>query len=303
MVVDIKGNSRDDGPGIRSVVFFKGCPLNCAWCQNPESKNAQAALMFEKDKCFQSLDCVNACPESAINFNHKMPIDRDRCTLCFKCVDECPSTALSRVGGEMSVDEIVSKVTPYKPFFENSGGGVTLSGGEPALFIEFASSLLSSFKELDIHTLIETSCWFDYDSFESLILPFVDTIYADIKIIDSEEHKRWCGVGNDKIIDNFLRLHQQSQTGEFELLPRTPLIPGITDTDTNIHNIAEFYRDNGIKTAAILKNNPVWFDKCEKIGVEAPFSDNSPTRDFYDKEEVSRIKDIFTDTGVVVTEL
>ena len=189
------------------------------------------------------------------------------------------------------------------PFFKNSGGGVTLSGGEPTLFIEFTSSLLRNFKELNIHTLIETCCWFDIDEFKSLVLPFVDTVYVDIKFIDPEEHRRWCGVGNDKILQNFLHLHQQSQTGDFELLPRTPLIPDITDTDANIYDIAKFYRENGVKTAAILKNNPLWFDKCEKLGVKTCFTDTSPARSLYDSEKVDRIKKTFTDEGIDIKEL
>ncbi len=303
LVIDIKGNSLDDGPGIRSVVFLKGCPLSCAWCQNPESKKVRVELQFDPEKCFQSLDCVKACPESAITFENNIPINRETCTLCFKCVDECPSKALSRVGTEMGVEEVVGKVTPYKPFFKNSGGGVTISGGEPTLFIEFTSSLLRSFKEVGIHTLIETCCWFDYDNFESLILPYVDSVYADIKIIDSEEHKQWCGVGNDKILQNFLRLHERSQSGDFELLPRTPLIPEITDTDANIHATADFYRENGVKTAAILKNNPLWFDKCETLGVETRFANTSPARSLYDSEKVDQIKKIFTDEGIDIKEL
>ncbi len=303
LIIDIKGNSLDDGPGIRSVVFFKGCPLTCAWCQNPESKTMQAELLFDNERCVQSLDCVKACPEAAITFDSDISVDREKCTLCFDCVDECPSKALSRVGTEMCVEEVIDKVTPYTPFFDNSGGGVTLSGGEPTLFMEFTSTLLRGFKEVGIHTLIETCCWFDYERFEALVLPFVDTIYADIKIIDSEEHKRWCGVDNGKILDSFLRLHQKSQTSSFELLPRTPLIPEITDTDANIHSVADFYRDNGVKTAAILKNNPIWFDKCEKLGAEPSFSDNSPAHEFCAQEKVDLIKEIFADKGVDVTEL
>ena len=303
LVIDIKGNSLDDGPGIRSVVFLKGCQLDCAWCQNPESKKVHAELSYDKEKCVGSRECVKACPEGALTYNGTLHIDREKCTLCFLCVGKCPSTALSRVGTDMSVDEIVAKVTPYRSFFESTGGGVTLSGGEPTLFMEFTSSLLRSLKEENIHILLETNCCFDFDKFESLILPFVDMIYADIKIIDPEEHKRWCGMENDRILQNFIRLHRQSKTGGFELLPRTPLIPGITDTDANVRGIAEFYRDNGVKVAGIEKNNPLWFDKCEKIGVETGFSDTSALRDFYDSERFERIKEFFLDRGVKTVEI
>ncbi|MCP4364045.1 MAG: glycyl-radical enzyme activating protein [Planctomycetes bacterium] len=303
LVIDIKGNSRDDGPGIRSVVFLKGCQLDCAWCQNPESKKVHAELSYDKEKCVGSQECVKACPEGALTFDTTLHINREKCTLCFLCVGKCPSTALSRLGTEMSVDEIVGKVTPYKSFFENSGGGVTLSGGEPTLFMEFTSSLLRRFKEEKIHTLLETNCCFDCDKFESLILPFVDMIYADIKIINPEEHKRWCGVENDRILRNFIRLHQQSRAGGFKILPRTPLIPEVTDTDANIRDIAGFYRDNGVKVAGIEKNNPLWFDKCEKIGIDTGFSDTSLVRDFYDSEKFERVKEFFLDRGVKTVEI
>jgi pyruvate formate lyase activating enzyme len=303
LVIDIKGNSLDDGPGTRSVVFLKGCQLDCAWCQNPESKKVHAELSYDKEKCVGSRECVKVCPEGALTYNSTLHIDREKCTLCFLCVGKCPSTALSRVGTDMSVDEIVAKVTPYRSFFESTDGGVTLSGGEPTLFMEFTSSLLRSLKEENIHTLLETNCCFNFDKFESLILPFVDMIYADIKIIDSEEHKRWCGMKNDRMLQNFIRLHRQSQADGFELLPRTPLIPGITDTDANVRDIAEFYRDNGVKVAGIEKNNPLWFDKCEKIGVETGFSDTSALRDFYDSERFERIKEFFLDRGVKTVEI
>ena len=304
LVIEVKGNSLDDGPGIRSVVFLKGCPLDCAWCQNPESKKAHAELFYDKEKCVGARECVRVCPEEgALTYDNTLHIDREKCTLCFLCVGPCPSTALSRVGSEMSVDEIVGRITPYKPFFENSGGGATISGGEPTLFMEFTSSLLRSLKEENIHTLLETCCWFDFDKFESLILPFVDMVYADIKLIDPEEHKRWCGVENEKILQNFIRLHKQSQADGFELLPRTPLIPEITDTDANIHGIAEFYRENGVKTAGLEKNNPLWFDKCERLGVESGFSDTSPARAFYDQEKFERAKKVFVDKGIDILEI
>jgi pyruvate formate lyase activating enzyme len=302
LVMDIKGYSLDDGPGIRSVVFFKGCPLNCFWCQNPESKKIESELLFDKEKCVRSHKCIKVCPVDALSVADPLDIDRDKCTLCFRCVDVCPSKALERVGDKMSVEEIVAKVIPYKAFFQESGGGVTLSGGEPTLFMDFLSALLQRFKQEGIHTLVETAGLFDMKRFESLILPYVDMIYFDIKIINTKEHQQWCGVNNKKILQNFVHLYELSKKGGFIIKPRTPLIPGVNDDDVKMNALADFYQQHGVKRAALLKNNPIWFDKLEKIGEEKDIAADNPMRDFYDKQEYDRIKKIFEKKGIEILE-
>ena len=303
LVIDIKGYSLDDGPGIRSVIFFKGCPLNCFWCQNPESKKVEPELLFAKDKCVQSKDCIPICPVNALTYSaDDLAIDREKCTLCFHCVEICPSQALERVGKEMSIEEIVAQVTPYKPFFQDSGGGVTLSGGEPTLFMDFLSGLLQRFSQEGIHTLIETAGLFVGDKFVTQILPYVDMIYFDIKIIDPQEHQRWCGVNNEQILQNFLHLHALSKKGKFKIKPRTPLIPGINDEIPKMVELAKFYQKHEVKTAALLKNNPIWLDKLEKIGATTKIAADSPMRDFYDQERYDKIKTIFTELGIDILE-
>jgi len=302
LVIDVKGNSLDDGPGTRSVVFFKGCPLDCFWCQNPESKKVGAELLFDRGKCVGSQECIGVCPEGALKAADPLDVDRNKCTFCFLCLDVCPSKALERVGKEMSVEELVAKVTPYKPFFQNTGGGVTLSGGEPTMFMDFVSSLLRRLKEEGIHTLVETCGLFTFENFSEKVLPYVDLIYMDIKILDPEDHKRWCGVTNKRILQNFIRLHEMSLEGGCEIKPRTPLIPGITDTDDKMQALAQFYQDHGVKRAALEKNNPIWFDKFEKIGVETSIPETSPMRSFYDQGAFVRIKKMFEDKGIEILE-
>jgi len=302
LVIDVKGNSLDDGPGTRSVVFFKGCPLDCYWCQNPESKRMEAELLFDGEKCVGSGECLKACPEEAIEPGQPLRVNRDKCTLCFQCVDVCPSMALERVGREMSIEDIVRKVTPYKPFFKNTGGGVTLSGGEPTLFMDFASRLLKRLREERIHTLVETCGLFNFESFAEKILPHVNLIYMDMKILNHEEHKRWCGVGNEKIVENFLRLHEMWRKGGVEIKPRTPLIPGITDTDEKMRALARFYKEHGITRTALMKNNPTWLNKFEKIGVKTDIAQNSPIRAFYDQAWFDRTRKMFEDEGIEVLE-
>ncbi|MCF8033190.1 MAG: glycyl-radical enzyme activating protein [Desulfarculaceae bacterium] len=302
LIIDIKGNSLDDGPGTRSVVFMKGCPLNCAWCQNPESKKIAPELWFETDKCVSSGECVPACPEGALGPGDPLVIDRDKCTLCFDCVAACPSTALRRVGQDMTVEQVVAKIAPYKPFFDTTGGGVTLSGGEPTLFMEFTSQLLQALKQEGIPTLVETAGLFNFDAFAELVLPYCDIIYMDIKLIDPELHKRWCGVDNTRIKENFIRLHQMAASGGFSIKPRTPLIPGLTDTDQLMADLAGFYLAHGVKLAALEKNNPIWFDKSEKVGVEPDFAPDDPARGFYDNERYALIKKYFEDQGITILE-
>ena len=303
LIIDIKGNSVDDGPGIRSVIFFKGCPLDCVWCQNPESKSIKPELLFDNKKCVKCAECASVCPQGAITFDGNVKIDRSKCTCCFICAENCPSKALGKAGSEMEVDEIVKKITSYKPFFKSSGGGVTLSGGEPALFIDIVSPLLKKLKEHNIHTLIETSGYFKISEFESKILPYIDTIYMDIKFIDESLHKKYCGVDNSTILSNFIYLYDKSKEMDFEILPRTALIPGLTDKDKNITDIIGFYKRNGIKKAALMKNNPIWFDKNEMLGIKKEsFPKNSAARSFYDADKFKEIKEQFEENGIEIIE-
>jgi pyruvate formate lyase activating enzyme len=301
LIFDIKHNSLEDGPGIRSVVFFKGCPLDCIWCQNPESKKISAELWWEKDKCIDCGDCIVACPAGAIAKNNPFYIDRSICTLCFDCVEVCPSNALRRIGIEMSIEEIVSKVLRYKPFFDQSGGGVTLSGGEPTLPTEFTSKLLKRFKEEGIHTLIETAGLFDYNKFESMILPYLDMIFFDIKFIDTYDHNRYCDVNNELILNNFTKLYKRSQVENFKIVPRNPLIPEITDKDENIRQLMEFYKKHNVNHAILLPNNPAWIQKLEKTGQEETFAPYDPIRKFYDTEKENELKSTFLENGIDIS--
>jgi len=298
LITNIEGNSQADGPGIRSVVFFKGCPLNCFWCHNPESKKIEPELWWDREKCIGCGECIKVCPERAISQDNPFFINRNICKLCFKCAEICPFIALRRVGKKMSIDEIVQQVIRYKPFFDTSGGGVTLSGGEPTLFMEFTSALLKRFKEEKIHTLLETAGLFDLKQFKLLILPYVDMMFFDIKLFDASLHEHYCGVENNRILHNFILLKKEALSGNFDLLPRTPLIPGITDTKKNIQAIANFYNKHRVKKITLLPNNPVWINKLEKLGQKEKFDNNDRIRKFYDKEKEKKIKDLFYEKGI-----
>jgi len=298
LILEIKGNSLDDGPGIRSVVFYKGCPLSCVWCHNPESKKATSEISFDPKSCIDCGTCREVCPENALSKDNRYYIDRNKCNLCFLCADACPSGALDRVGKSMSVDDIVKKILPDKPFFDTSGGGVTLSGGEPTLFMDFTSHLLKTLKQNNIHTLLETCGFFDLDRFMDLLYPSLDTIYFDIKIIDSADHKKYCGVSNEKILDNFKKLAAAAANDAKKILPRTPLIPDITDTENNIRAIASFLKSLHVTEAALLAYNPLWHEKSDKVGVEDPYKDSKVMTSFSENTVLQRSKEIFADAGI-----
>ncbi|RJP41470.1 MAG: glycyl-radical enzyme activating protein [Desulfobacteraceae bacterium] len=298
LILDIKGNSLDDGPGIRSVVFFKGCPLSCVWCHNPESKKTGSEIAFDPAECVGCDTCLTVCPEKVLSRRNPFFIDRDRCTLCFACVDECPSGALSRVGREMTVDEIVAAVVRDKPFFDTSGGGVTLSGGEPTLFPDFLARLLAALKAEGIHTLLETCGQFNEAGFMEQALPLVDIIYYDIKLIDPDLHKKYCGVANRTILENFIRLTKSAGKGKFMLLPRTPLIPGITATPENLSAIAKFLADHDIKNAQLLPYNPLWPAKNQKIGIAEPKKTTDDSGNWIPREQIMAYQSIFADHGI-----
>ena len=298
LILDIKGNSLDDGPGIRTVVFFKGCPLSCVWCHNPESKKPGPEISFDKNECVGCGTCMDVCPENALDRKTDFFIDRTRCTLCGICVENCPSGALSMVGQSITIEEIVKSVSKDLPFFANSGGGVTLSGGEPTLYMDFLSDLLQKLKAEGIHTLLETCGLFEFTSFEKKVLPYIDTIYYDIKILDPEFHQKFCGVKNDRILENFTRLHDLCPDTGVELLARTPLIPDITATEKNLTDIADFLTHQGIAHARLLAYNPLWHEKTEKIGAADTFKNKKQMREWIPKEKTASFHAIFRERGI-----
>jgi len=273
LVLEIKGNSLDDGPGIRSVVFFKGCPLSCLWCHNPESKRVGVEISFQADECVACDTCLDVCSFDALSRESPFFVDRERCTLCFECADQCPSGALARVGTDMAVETVVAKVLKDKPFYDTSGGGVTFSGGEPTLHLDFLSQVLSRLKSADIHTLIETCGHFNLEKFRERIYPHTDMIFYDIKIINELDHKRYCGQGNKLILKNFTELHKQWLEGGVEIRPRIPLIPGITDSPENIDAIISLFREAGVTKTHLMPYHPLWQAKNRQIGIEAAESE------------------------------
>jgi pyruvate formate lyase activating enzyme len=267
LIVDIKKDSHEDGPGIRSVVFFKGCPLRCVFCQNIEAQEPKEEISFSDKSCIKCGKCKDICPQKAIDMDLPGRIHRDKCSRCGKCANVCPAGALKVVGTYYPVDVLTKILLRYEPFYRHSGGGVTLSGGECTLYPDYLEQLLRNLKKEEIHVVIETSGYFDYDSFSQKILPYVDFIYYDIKIIDPERHKECTRKLNDIILGNLHRLLKESNV---EVHARIPLIPGITTSFENLSGIVEFLREAGAPDVSLLPYNPMGIEMATKLGKPKP---------------------------------
>jgi pyruvate formate lyase activating enzyme len=234
-VFNIQRYSIDDGPGIRTTVFFKGCPLSCVWCSNPESQSPEPELMHRESLCKRCYRCVEACSIGAVSIGPDgVVIDRDLCTVCGDCVEACPHDAMRITGKEMSVDEVVAVVERDLDFYRDSGGGVTLSGGEVLLQPEFALEILKRLHEAGLHTCLDTSGLGDTEGLRKL-LPFVDLVYFDIKHIDPKIHKAQAGRTNEAILRNF----SEVAASGVELVVRVPVVPYFNDSSDAISDIAE----------------------------------------------------------------
>ena len=297
LVLEIKGNSLDDGPGIRTAIFFKGCPLNCIWCHNPESKRPEAELSVSLQDCIGCGTCETVCPQGAASPKRPGIVDRKKCVKCFACAEHCPPKALTRVGKEADMEEIIKKCLSDKPFYDVSGGGVTLTGGEATLFTEWVGALAGRLAKEGIRVHLETAGQFDYESVKEHLLPYVSSIYMDIKLMDPAKHKEYCGVEDGRILENFKRLLADGEIMGFTLLPRTPLVPGITDTDENLAAIAQFYVENGVKRTELLPYNPTWYGKNDKLGIQlaAPLAGLDH---WQSREKIEHCKSIFRKSGI-----
>jgi pyruvate formate lyase activating enzyme len=238
IVFNIQRFSIHDGPGIRTTVFLKGCPLRCFWCHNPEGIKPKVEVAFYSSRCITCSECVQICSQGAHSIKDGVHLyDRLLCQVCGKCVEGCAAQALEMTGKEMTVAQVMAEVRADSAFYANSGGGMTISGGEPLLQHEFTAALLACCKQEGIHTAVETSAFFKWDDLESL-LNVTDLVMMDIKHMDDAKHRAATGVSNQRILANARRLAETNKP----IIFHTPVIPGVNDSPEEIGAIASFVR-------------------------------------------------------------
>ena len=233
---NIQRFSTEDGPGIRTTVFLKGCPLRCAWCHNPEGLSPSPELVWYHARCIGVRDCLRVCPEDALELTPEgMQIDRERCTACGACADACPTGALEIIGQEWTPEEVFAEVMKDRVFYETSDGGVTLSGGEPMMQDEFVLALAGLCREAGVHVALDTCGMVAWERYER-VLPLIDLVLYDLKLFDGERHRSSTGVDNSIVLENARRFAAAGK----RMWIRTPIIPGYTASEDNIVALADF---------------------------------------------------------------
>lgn len=294
IIFDVKRYAIHDGPGIRTTVFFKGCPLQCQWCQNPEGIESRPEILLRSKRCAEDCDaCVSACPQGAISKNgNSVEFNTERCDFCRKCEEVCVYDALEVVGREVTVHEALEEIERDRVFFEESGGGITFSGGEPLMQLDFVQALLTKVKERNIHTTLDTSGYVDFTDLER-INDQVDLFLYDIKIMDDERHKKYTGVSNTIILENLQKLSKKGAP----VTVRIPLIPGINDDEQNVESFAEYMKTlKNIKQINILPYHKGGCEKYKNLRKEDSLKTFQPPTN----DRIDEIKQLLVESGFSV---
>ena len=291
LITDIQRFSLNDGPGIRTTVFFKGCNMRCAWCHNPETLSMSQDLMFYPSKCIGCGKCFDTCPVHAHNLENGVHIiDREICAKCGKCADICYAEALMMSGKEMTVEQIMSEIRQDKAYYDGSNGGVTLSGGEVLCHTEFATEIARACRKEGFSVAIETNLSMPYDHISSL-LNEVDIIMADLKLFDDGMHKKYTGLSNKNTIENIIKI------SDIPMIIRTPLIDGVTATKENLRSIAKLLEGKeNLIYYQLLNFNPLGASKYQSLDKANDFSTLRP----YTDEQMKTFKDALSDINIKV---
>lgn len=267
-IFNIQKMSIHDGPGIRTTVFLKGCPMRCLWCSNPESQNMGLEIACFKSRCIDCGYCAGMCPQGIIeNGNDYDIVERDKCDLCMVCVNECCTNAKKLIGESYSPQTLLDEILQDKSFYGSSGGGVTFSGGEPFMQAEFLLTMLRLCKEVGLHTAVETTGLADTkDLLEAA--KYLDLFFVDLKHMENETHKKLTDVGNEVILENLALLAKHHDN----IIVRIPVVPGLNDTPENIRASANYVASLGIRTLELLPYHNLGENKYGQLGMEYTLS-------------------------------
>ena len=290
VVFDIKHYAIHDGPGIRTTVFLKGCPLDCTWCHNPESKHPQPEFMWWPTRCIGCGSCEESCPEGAVTIGDKLVIDEEKCVRCGSCVDECYAEALELVGREMSVEEVMEEVRRDSTFYRESGGGVTFSGGEPLMQLMFLAELLEACKREGFHTAVDTSGHAEQAALEK-IMEYTDLFLYDVKHMDPIQHKKFTGASNELVLSNLALLRGRA------VVVRVPLVPGVNDDEDNVRSMGEYVSGLEFSDLCLLPYHKVGTEKAHRLNRETgpQFVAEAPT-----DESLDRLRGVLTEYGLTI---
>lgn len=298
-ILHLQRLSTEDGPGIRTTVFFKGCPLHCAWCHNPESISPLPQTQWYAVRCIGCETCLSVCPNGCLTKDEAgLHIDRQRCEGCGKCAEACPAGALELLGRLVSVEELVAELLKDRAYYQSSGGGVTLSGGEPTLQADFAEALLRRLKEEGISTALDT-CGLTNPATLVRLLAYTDLVLYDLKLWEEEEHIRFTGVSNRRIQENLLFIAERMRRKGTPraLWVRTPLIPGTTDRAENLTAIGRFLAqelDGLIQRWELCAFNNLCRDQYTRLGLDWAYAQTP----LMTKEELERCEEIARASGI-----
>lgn len=290
IIFNIQKFSIHDGPGIRTVVFFKGCPLRCRWCANPESQISKQQILWDQKQCHGCQTCVMNCPAQAMTMEkQQIIIHHDLCQGCLTCVNHCPKAALKSEGKAQTVQEVMKVCLQDRLFYEESGGGVTLSGGEALAQPEFALALLKACKEAGIHTAIETTGYVKTSTLDA-VRPYVDLFLFDIKHWDTQKHKEGTGVGNEQILENMKYLIANGH----EVLPRLPIIPGYNDSAADAKGFAQRLKEVKANSVQLLPFHQFGEKKYKMLHQAYAYADVPALHE----EDVIEFRDVLIEEGI-----
>jgi pyruvate formate lyase activating enzyme len=275
-IFDIKKFSIHDGPGIRTTIFFKGCPLSCWWCHNPESQTPEPEVMLWPDRCIRCGACISVCKQGATTWDSEsIAIDREKCTRCGACVEVCHAEARRIAGQEMTVAQVMAEIERDIPFYDESGGGATFSGGEPMMQRDFLLALLRACRQREIHTAVDTCGFSTWEALDT-IREHVNLFLYDLKLMDPAQHRAFTGVSNESILSNLQALSRHGHA----IVLRVPLIPGVNDDDENIRQTGAFAADlPHLERVDILPYHRAGIDKYHRLDKDYGLPEIAPPTD------------------------